>query len=202
CGVALCVVWHSVWCGILCGVALCVVWHSVWCGTLCGVALCVVWHSVWCGTLCGVALCVVRHSVWCGTLCGAAPVPVANIYALDSNQLLFLPPSLLAPLQVLFVWLLRLNHLMGGSIKQLISFIAAVIFSPSLPPSLPPFSPHCRFCLSGSSDSIIRLWDLGQQRCVHSYAVHTDSVWAVAANEEFTRVYSGGRDACVSAGCV
>ncbi|CAI5512538.1 unnamed protein product [Closterium sp. Naga37s-1] len=61
----------------------------------------------------------------------------------------------------------------------------------------PPLTPHCRFCLSGSSDSIIRLWDLGQQRCVHSYAVHTDSVWAVAANEEFTRVYSGGRDACV-----
>ncbi|KAD0637534.1 hypothetical protein E3N88_43948 [Mikania micrantha] len=50
------------------------------------------------------------------------------------------------------------------------------------------------FCLSGSSDSMIRLWDLGQQRCVHSYAVHTDSVWALASSPNFSHVYSGGRD--------
>ncbi|KAE8710566.1 WD repeat-containing protein 48-like protein isoform 2 [Hibiscus syriacus] len=50
------------------------------------------------------------------------------------------------------------------------------------------------YCLSGSSDSMIRLWDLGQQRCVHSYAVHTDSVWALASTPTFTHVYSGGRD--------
>ncbi|RWW21227.1 hypothetical protein GW17_00014627 [Ensete ventricosum] len=41
------------------------------------------------------------------------------------------------------------------------------------------------------------LWDLGQQRCVHSYAVHTDSVWALASNSTFTHVYSGGRDLSV-----
>ncbi|MBA0731423.1 hypothetical protein Golax_025419, partial [Gossypium laxum] len=51
-----------------------------------------------------------------------------------------------------------------------------------------------RYCLSGSSDSMIRLWDLGQQRCVHSYAVHTDSVWALASTPTFSHVYSGGRD--------
>ncbi|CAK9143087.1 unnamed protein product [Ilex paraguariensis] len=39
-----------------------------------------------------------------------------------------------------------------------------------------------------------RLWDLGQQRCVHSYAVHTDSVWALASTPTFSHVYSGGRD--------
>lgn len=44
-----------------------------------------------------------------------------------------------------------------------------------------------------------RLWDLGQQRCVHSYAVHTDSVWALASNSTFSHVYSGGRDFSVSA---
>lgn len=43
-----------------------------------------------------------------------------------------------------------------------------------------------------------RLWDLGQQRCVHSYAVHTDSVWALASNSTFSHVYSGGRDSSVS----
>jgi WD repeat-containing protein 48 len=42
------------------------------------------------------------------------------------------------------------------------------------------------------------LWDLGQQRCVHSYAVHTDSVWALAATSSFTHVYSGGRDQSVN----
>ncbi|KAL3728160.1 hypothetical protein ACJRO7_032849 [Eucalyptus globulus] len=38
------------------------------------------------------------------------------------------------------------------------------------------------------------LWDLGQQRCIHSYAVHTDSVWALASTPTFSHVYSGGRD--------
>ncbi|KAL8224227.1 hypothetical protein R6Q57_019702 [Mikania cordata] len=41
---------------------------------------------------------------------------------------------------------------------------------------------------------MIRLWDLGQQRCVHSYVVHTDSVWALASTPNFSHVYSGGRD--------
>ncbi|GJN13710.1 hypothetical protein PR202_gb00446 [Eleusine coracana subsp. coracana] len=54
-----------------------------------------------------------------------------------------------------------------------------------------------RYCLSGSSDSMIRLWDLGQQRCIHSYAVHTDSVWALASTPSFAHVYSGGRDQSV-----
>ncbi|KAB5529397.1 hypothetical protein DKX38_019478 [Salix brachista] len=43
-------------------------------------------------------------------------------------------------------------------------------------------------------DSTGRLWDLGMQRCVHSYAVHTDSVWALASTPTFSHVYSGGRD--------
>lgn len=42
------------------------------------------------------------------------------------------------------------------------------------------------------------LWDLGQQRCVHSYAVHTDSVWALVSTPTFSHVYSGGRDFSVS----
>uniref|UniRef100_A0A7I4BYF2 Uncharacterized protein n=1 Tax=Physcomitrium patens TaxID=3218 RepID=A0A7I4BYF2_PHYPA len=36
-----------------------------------------------------------------------------------------------------------------------------------------------------------RLWDLGQQRCIHSYAVHIDSVWALASTPSFSHVYSG-----------
>ncbi|KAI3799894.1 hypothetical protein L1987_35199 [Smallanthus sonchifolius] len=33
-----------------------------------------------------------------------------------------------------------------------------------------------------------------KQRCVHSYAVHTDSVWALASTPTFSHMYSGGRD--------
>lgn len=49
-------------------------------------------------------------------------------------------------------------------------------------------------CLSGSSDGTIRLWSLGQQRCIATLRVHDDSVWALQANDTFTTVYSGGRD--------
>ena len=51
--------------------------------------------------------------------------------------------------------------------------------------------------LTGSSDHTIRLWDLGQQRCVQTLAVHTDSVWALWASPSFSTVYSGGRDGCI-----
>lgn len=53
------------------------------------------------------------------------------------------------------------------------------------------FSPQC---LSGSSDGTIRLWSLGQQRCIATYRVHDEGVWALQVNEAFTHVYSGGRD--------
>lgn len=34
-------------------------------------------------------------------------------------------------------------------------------------------------CLSGSSDGMIRLWSLGQQRCVATFRVHDEGVWAL-----------------------
>lgn len=52
----------------------------------------------------------------------------------------------------------------------------------------------CGQCLSGSSDGTIRLWSLGQQRCIATYRVHDEGVWALQVNEAFTHVYSGGRD--------
>lgn len=55
-------------------------------------------------------------------------------------------------------------------------------------------SPFCQQCLSGSSDGTIRLWSLGQQRCIATYRVHDEGVWALQVNEAFTHVYSGGRD--------
>ncbi|KAM6953450.1 WD repeat-containing protein 48-like [Aplochiton taeniatus] len=49
-------------------------------------------------------------------------------------------------------------------------------------------------CLSGSSDGTIRLWSLGQQRCIATYRVHDEGVWALQANEVFSHAYSAGRD--------
>lgn len=52
-------------------------------------------------------------------------------------------------------------------------------------------------CASASSDGTVRLWDMGQQRCVSSYAVHDSAVWALAVDPGFTTATSGGRDGCI-----
>lgn len=40
----------------------------------------------------------------------------------------------------------------------------------------------------------MRLWSLGQQRCITTYRIHGEGVWALCANENFTGFYSSGRD--------
>lgn len=40
----------------------------------------------------------------------------------------------------------------------------------------------------------MKLWDLGQQRCIRTFNIHHDSIWSLVANESFTKFYSGGRD--------
>lgn len=52
-------------------------------------------------------------------------------------------------------------------------------------------------CVSGSTDHTLRVWDLGQQRCVSTLAVHEDSVWALTMDAAFSTVTSGGRDGCI-----
>ncbi|XP_071554864.1 WD repeat-containing protein 48 isoform X1 [Temnothorax nylanderi] len=57
-------------------------------------------------------------------------------------------------------------------------------------------------CLSASSDGTIKLWSLGQQRCVQTFRVHKEGVWAllvitctiIQATDNFSHVISGGRD--------
>jgi WD40 repeat protein len=57
--------------------------------------------------------------------------------------------------------------------------------------------PEGRLLLSGSADHTLRLWDLGQQRCVATLAAHTDSVWALAPAPGWGSVVSGGRDGAI-----
>jgi WD repeat-containing protein 48 len=47
-------------------------------------------------------------------------------------------------------------------------------------------------CISGSSDGTIKLWSLGQQRCVATYNWHNEGVWALQTNDAFTHVFSAG----------
>lgn len=37
-------------------------------------------------------------------------------------------------------------------------------------------------CISGSSDGTIKLWSLGQQRCIHTFRIHEEGVWALAVS--------------------
>lgn len=34
-------------------------------------------------------------------------------------------------------------------------------------------------CLSGSSDGTMKLWSLGQQRCMQTFRIHDEGVWAL-----------------------
>ena len=48
----------------------------------------------------------------------------------------------------------------------------------------------CFQCISGSSDGSIKLWSLGQQRCLATFNVHNEGVWALQTNDNFTTVYT------------
>ncbi|VDN50699.1 unnamed protein product [Dracunculus medinensis] len=49
-------------------------------------------------------------------------------------------------------------------------------------------------CVSASSDGTIKLWSIGQQCCVSSHKYHSEGVWALQADSNFSFIYSGGRD--------
>ncbi|KAM3723897.1 WD repeat-containing protein [Dirofilaria immitis] len=49
-------------------------------------------------------------------------------------------------------------------------------------------------CVSASSDGAIKLWSIGQQCCIASLKCHLGSVWALQADNNFSYIYSGGRD--------
>ncbi|KAL6041724.1 Serine/threonine-protein kinase smu1 [Balamuthia mandrillaris] len=50
------------------------------------------------------------------------------------------------------------------------------------------------FCLSGSSDGTVKLWDLGQQSCIQTFMMHDEAaVWSIAAHPSFAYFYSADR---------
>ncbi|WOO83377.1 WD repeat-containing protein 48 [Vanrija pseudolonga] len=52
-----------------------------------------------------------------------------------------------------------------------------------------------RYMLTGSSDTTIKLWSVGEHRCLHTFNHHTSSVWSLFSNHpNLERFYSGSRD--------
>ncbi len=47
---------------------------------------------------------------------------------------------------------------------------------------------------AGGSDATVKLWDIGTQKCIQTLSMHSDSVWALAATGDFSRVFSASRD--------
>ena len=51
-----------------------------------------------------------------------------------------------------------------------------------------------RYLLSGSSDATVRLWSIGEQRCLHTFTHHNSSVWSLYSDKpDFSAFYSGDR---------
>ena len=65
------------------------------------------------------------------------------------------------------------------------------------PSPLTPPPPTPQMLLSGGADRTVRLWDLGQHRCVGTYVMHAESVWGMHADEHLSEVISWDRGGCV-----
>ncbi|CAI2347528.1 unnamed protein product [Caenorhabditis sp. 36 PRJEB53466] len=51
--------------------------------------------------------------------------------------------------------------------------------------------------VSAGSDATIRLWDIGQQRCIATCIAHEEGVWTLQVDSTFSTVYSSGKDKMV-----
>ncbi|KAI0244364.1 hypothetical protein L0F63_003939 [Massospora cicadina] len=56
-----------------------------------------------------------------------------------------------------------------------------------------------RWMISASSDSTVKLWSLGSQRCVKTYTMHSDPVWCLFSSDpDLRHFYAGGRGGVVT----
>ncbi|THU80037.1 WD40 repeat-like protein [Dendrothele bispora CBS 962.96] len=59
-------------------------------------------------------------------------------------------------------------------------------------------SEDSRYLLTGSADASIKLWSLANQRCLHTFTHHTDSVWSLFSSHPSLEIfYSGDRTGLV-----
>ena len=53
------------------------------------------------------------------------------------------------------------------------------------------FSPDGTKVASGSSDKMVKLWDVTSGECLHTFEGHSDDVWSVSFSPDGTKVASG-----------
>jgi WD repeat-containing protein 61 len=63
------------------------------------------------------------------------------------------------------------------------------------------FAPDNNTFISSSSDRTVKVWDMKERVCVHTYSAHTDQVWACRYNEDATRVVSVSDDKNINIYC-
>jgi katanin p80 WD40 repeat-containing subunit B1 len=61
------------------------------------------------------------------------------------------------------------------------------------------FHPFGEFFASGSHDTSLRVWDVRQRACVHTYSGHTRAVTRLGFSPDGRWVVSGGLDGAVKA---
>ena len=60
-------------------------------------------------------------------------------------------------------------------------------------------SPDGRTLVSGSSDQLTKVWDLAAMKCAATHHHHSDSVWCVRPNKDFTSVFTAGKKGAAAA---
>ncbi len=84
-------------------------------------------------------------------------------------------------------WGIRLYDFASGKLVALLKGHTNVVLSLA-------FSPNSRFLVSGSSDTNAILWDVQQQRQLHTLHGHTDAIYAVAFTPDSKRMVTGSDD--------
>ncbi|KAF8516481.1 hypothetical protein JB92DRAFT_2251756 [Gautieria morchelliformis] len=123
------------------------------------------------------------------TLSLSTPSQKTSVYAIATDHVgsMIGPPASGSPERVVRMWDPRSGKRTGKLVGHTDNIRAIIL------------SADGRYILTGSADASIKLWSLASQRCLHTFAHHTDSVWALSSQHPSLEIfYSGDRSGIVS----